>query len=343
MTMSSPGFRETDIRPDHLMEGQADRFASDLRRLMAHKQEFVSVPCPACGSDSTRPAFHKYELSYVVCSQCETMYVSPRPTPELLDVYYSTSENYSYWNKYIFPASENARREKIFMPRAKRIVEICQRHQLNMGTVLEVGAGFGTFCEEIKRLEAFEQVIAVEPTPDLAQSCRNRGLEVIESPIEHVKLEGRNIDLIVSFEVIEHLFNPSAFIEKCWRLLPVGGILVLTCPNVKGFDILTLQELSSAVDSEHLNYFHPQSLSTLLQSKGFEVLEVQTPGQLDAELVRKSALAGEIDLHKQQFLQHVLIDDWERLGRNFQEFLAANQLSSHMWLASRKVEGGNQS
>ena len=339
--MSAPTFRETDIRPDHLMDGQADRFASDLRRLMAHRQEFVVVACPACGSESSRPAFQKYELSYVVCGACETMYVSPRPTPELLDQYYSTSENYSYWNKYIFPASEDARREKIFMPRAKRIIEICQRHQVNMGTVLEVGAGFGTFCQEITRLRAFDHVIAVEPTPDLARSCRDRGLQVIESPIEHVKLDGRKIDLIVSFEVIEHLFNPAEFIEKCWGLLPAGGILILTCPNVKGFDILTLQQLSSAVDSEHLNYFHPRSLSMLLEAKGFEVLEVQTPGQLDAELVRKSALAGEIDLHTQQFLQHVLIDEWERLGHKFQEFLAANQLSSHMWLASRKMEGGN--
>ena len=341
--MSNPTFRETDIRPDHLMDGQADRFASDLRRLLEHKQEFVSVACPACGADSASPAFQKYELSYSVCSECQTMYVSPRPTPALLDDYYSKSENYSYWNKYIFPASEDTRREKIFRPRARRIIEICQRHRLNMGTVLEVGAGFGTFCEEIKRLEAFQEVIAVEPTPDLAQSCRNRGLEVIESPIEHVKLDGRTIDLIVSFEVIEHLFNPSQFMEKCWSLLPVGGLLVLTCPNVKGFDILTLGELSSAVDSEHLNYFHPSSLSMLLESKGFEVLEVQTPGQLDAELVRKSALAGEIDLQKQKFLQHVLIDEWDRLGRKFQAFLAVNQLSSHMWLASRKVESGGQS
>ena len=325
------------------MEGQADRFASDLRRLLEHKEEFVNVPCSACGSDSYRPVFQKYELSYVVCLQCETMYVSPRPTPELLDDYYSKSENYSYWNKYIFPASENTRREKIFMPRARRILEICQRHHVNMGTILEVGSGFGTFCQEIKRLEVFQHVIAVEPTPDLAQSCRNRGLEVIESPIEHVNLDDRTIDLIVSFEVIEHLFKPSDFIQKCWSLLPTGGILVLTCPNVKGFDILTLQELSSAVDSEHLNYFHPHSLSLLLESKGFEVLEVQTPGQLDAELVRKSALAGELDLSRQQFLQHVLLDEWERLGQSFQEFLAANRLSSHMWLAARKVEGGNQS
>ena len=64
--------------------------------------------------------------------------MSPRPTPELLETYYSTSENYAYWNAQIFPASEGARREKIFRPRAERMLEICRRHAVPGGTLLEV-------------------------------------------------------------------------------------------------------------------------------------------------------------------------------------------------------------
>ena len=338
--MNSAAFKETDIRPDHLMQGQAERYASDLRRLLEHKKDFVKVACPACGSDNCREAFRKYELTYMVCSACETMYLTPRPTPEMLETYYATSENYSYWNKYIFPASEETRRQKLFVPRATRIIEIARRHGVHMGTLLEVGAGFGTFCQEMIRTRAFEQVIAVEPTPDLARSCRERNLEVIERPIEQVDLNGRKIDVIVSFEVIEHLFAPADFIEKCGRFLSKDGLLVLTCPNVKGFDIQILQSLSSAVDSQHLNYFHPLSLTRLVESSGFEMLEIQTPGQLDAELVRKSALAGQIDLSNQPFLQSVLIDNWDRAGKKFQQFLADNLLSSHMWLAARKAKGG---
>lgn len=336
--MSTSTFRETDIRPDHLIAGQAERFAADLRRLLEHKQDFVKVACPACGSNTSKENFQKYELTYVTCSDCETMYVTPRPTPALLEEYYSTSENYSYWNKYIFPASEETRRQKIFLPRANRIIEMARRHGVRMGTLLEVGAGFGTFCQEVKRSGAFQEVIGVEPTPELAQSCRERGLEVIERPIEQVDLGGRKVDVIASFEVIEHLFAPSDFIHQCGGLLSDDGLLVLTCPNVKGFDILTLQSVSSAVDSEHLNYFHPLSLSRLVEAAGFEVLEIQTPGQLDAELVRKSALAGEIDLSDQPLLHSVLIENWDRAGQSFQQFLANNLLSSHMWLAARKKE-----
>jgi SAM-dependent methyltransferase len=335
----SAAFKETDIRPDHLMKGQAERFAADLARLIERKSEFVEVSCPACGTDEAETAFHKYELRYVVCSSCETMYINPRPTPEILEMYYSTSENYAYWNNYIFPASEETRREKIFRPRAERVVEFCERYEIARGALLEVGAGFGTFCEEMGRLNFFKRLLAVEPTPDLAETCRKRGLEVIEKPVEQLQLKEGEVDVVVSFEAIEHMFSPENFVRQCARMLSEGGLLILTCPSVKGFDVVVLQSISDTVDPEHLNYFHPASLSQLVESCGFEVLEVQTPGKLDAELVRKKALAGQFDLSAQPFLNQLLIDEWERVGAAFQQFLADNMLSSHMWLVAKKRKG----
>ena len=73
-----------------------------------------------------------------------------------------------------------------------------------------------------------------------------------------------------------------------------------------------------------------------LERYGLEVLEVLTPGRLDAELVRKAAQAGTLDLTGQPFLRRVLIDDWPRLGQPFQDFLAENQLSGHIWAVARK-------
>jgi 2-polyprenyl-3-methyl-5-hydroxy-6-metoxy-1,4-benzoquinol methylase len=252
-------------------------------------------------------------------------------------MYYATSENYAYWNNYIFPASENARREKIFRPRAERVVETCQRHNVRTSVLMEVGAGFGTFCEEVQRLKVFQRVIAIEPTPDLSETCRRKGLEVIQKPIEQVRLDDvEAVDVIATFEVIEHLFSPRQFLQGCASVLAPGGLIIITCPNVKGFDIGVLQALSGAVDVEHLNYFHPGSLSRLLAECGFETLEALTPGKLDAELVRKRILAGELDVSSQPFLRQVLVDEWESVGHKFQDFLANNLLSSHMWLVARK-------
>jgi 2-polyprenyl-3-methyl-5-hydroxy-6-metoxy-1,4-benzoquinol methylase/ribosomal protein S27E len=332
--------RETEIRPDHLAAAQAERFQADVRRLLEHKSEFVAVPCPACGETASVEAWHKYALAYPICASCGTMYMSPRPTPSLLEQYYATSENYHHWNQHIFPASENARRTKIFRPRAERITDIAARHGVRTRTLLEVGAGFGTFCEEVIRMGVFREVIAVEPTPDLAATCIGKGLHVIAQPIEHVELRDEQVDVVASFEVIEHLFCPRDFIASCFRVLAPGGLLVLTCPNGAGFEVVTLRELSSTVDVEHLNYFNPQSLSLLIGSCGFDVLESFTPGKLDAELVRKRALDGGLSLESQPFLRRVLVGEWERLGTSFQQFLAENGLSSHMWVVARKPARG---
>ncbi|WP_316977593.1 class I SAM-dependent methyltransferase [Shumkonia mesophila] len=328
---------ENEIRPDTMREEQARRFAQDIHRLNERKGEFVAVPCPACGDDHPVVRFEKYGLTYVDCLSCGTLYVNPRPTPGILAWYYETSEHYRYWNTFIFPASEVIRREKIFRPRVDRLVDICHRFGVPTHTLLEVGAGYGTFGEAVLETGLFGRYVAVEPTPDLAATCRKKGLEVIELPIEQTDLPDDFADIVVSFEVIEHLFSPRVFIEASARLLASGGVLILSCPNVRGFEVEVLQAASDTVDVEHLNYFNPESLSDLVARCGFTVLETTTPGELDAELVRKKVLVGDVDLDGQTFLKRVLIDEWERLAEPFQKFLWVNGLSSHLWLVARKA------
>jgi SAM-dependent methyltransferase/ribosomal protein S27E len=327
---------ESEIRPNELMQEQSKRHAVDVERLLKHKHNFVEVPCPACGSQNKQEIYEKYGIQFVACNDCETNYASPRPRPEHLDEYYSHSENYAYWNKYIFPASESARREKIFKPRVQKVIDICKRFNVTPDTLLEVGAGFGIFCEEIQKTNVFNRIIGVEPTPDLAQTCRNRGIEIIEKPIEQINFGKEPVNVIANFEVIEHLFSPREFILKCYELLMNGGIFILTCPNSKGFDILTLGEQSSAVDNEHLNMFNIDSLTKLLEDCGFEVIERGTPGKLDAELVRNQIIAKKFDVSNQPFLKQILVDEWESQKEAFQNFLSANNLSSNMLLVARK-------
>jgi SAM-dependent methyltransferase len=327
MSDAARSLREEDIRPAAVMAEQARLYAADVARLMEGAGGFVEVPCPACESESWAPQWGKYGLSYRRCAACGTVYVSPRPTLAQLDAYYRTSANHEYWSRVVFPASEAARRERIFRPRARRVAELADG-----GVLLDVGAGFGTFCEEARG--AFDRVIALEPGPHLAARCRERGLEVVEARIEDAPLDGA-LDVVTAFEVIEHLFSPQAFLERCAALLRPGGLLVLTCPNVAGFDIAVLGEASATVDAEHLNYFTPAALGALAERCGLELVETSTPGRLDAELVRKRALAGEVELDP--FLQRVLIDEWDRLGERFQDFLVAAGLSSNLWLVARRA------
>jgi len=327
---------EHELCPDALLSGQEEAFARDIQRLHARCDEFVAVACPACASSQTMPAFRKFGFMFVRCCHCGTIYMSPRPSERVMADYYANSENYAYWTKHIFPASEATRREKIHRPWLARVLDLARQYGSGTSRLIEVGPGFGTFCSLAIESQAFDEVLAIEPTPELAQACRDRGVPVIQSRIEDVATSLVPADVVVAFEVIEHLFAPSSFIAHATRLVKSGGLLILSCPNGDGFDIAELGAESIAVDAEHVNLFTPSALAQLVKSAGFDTLEVLTPGRLDAELVRDAVLAGRHTLTS-PFLRRVLIDEWERLGASFQRFLAEQGLSSHMWLVCRRV------
>ena len=69
---------------------------------------------------------------------------------------------------------------------------------------------------------------------------------------------------------------------------------------------------------------------------GLEVLQLMTPGRLDAEIVRKKTLAGKFDLSAKPELKRILLDEWEKEGQAFQDSLEKSLQSSHMWIVARK-------
>ena len=327
-----------EIRHSDFLAGQAEAIKKDIEFLLEKKSSFVNVSCPACQSDKFEQRFEKNGFSYTTCQVCRTFFMNPRPPDSLLAEFYEKSANYKYWNKYIFPASAEARRNKIFIPRVDMVIDLCKKHKVAGGSLLEIGSGYGTFCEEVMTRNFFSRVVAVEPSADLADTCRDKKITVIDKPIEQINFnEDELFDVVVHFEVIEHIFSPRDFISKCRKFLKPGGLMMLTCPNGEGFDVSLLGTKSDTVDHEHLNYFNPDSLSLLLVKEGFQTITKITPGRLDAELVHNKIVSGDYDVSNDAFLKKVLVDDWEKMGAPFQNFLSENLLSSNMLLVGRAV------
>lgn len=76
------------------------------------------------------------------------------------------------------------------------------------------------------------------------------------------------VDAIVSFETLEHLINPTSVLEQFFQILPLGGFLICSVPNV-------LYEPRDAAglptNASHKQFFNYQSLSHLLEQNGFKI------------------------------------------------------------------------
>lgn len=336
------GFSENDIRPADLDTLRFEARDIDVAWLLARKSRFRPSGCPACGATGRfRLAYRKLGFTWKSCPDCRTAFMSPRPDAALLGEFYARSALYKVWNDHVFPASRDVRRNRIFAPRVQRTIEIADRLGAGTGTIVEVGAAHGLFCDVARETGRFARIIAIEPSASQAATCRSLGIETIEAAVEAVTGLDGSADIVAAFETLEHLASPLDFMRAAGRLLRPGGLIVLTTPNVAGFDVATLGAASDTVYPEHVTLFTPDGLRRLASRAGIETVEITTPGQLDADIVRKAALAGTLDLSAQPLLRAILLERWDELGHGFQQFLAANGLSSHLWFVGRRAaEGG---
>ncbi len=333
-----PPMKVDDIRPSEAMADQAQAVQADIDWLGSRREAFVKVACPACQRDDPEYLYDKYAMSHQCCRHCGAQYVSPRPGEEMLGDFYRNSENYHYWAIHIFPKSAEARRRLLFRPRAEQTAALFADRALDNGTLIEIGAAHGLYCDEVRKLGLFSRIVAIEPTPDLAAECRRLGLETIEAPFEQADLEAE-ADVVANFEVIEHLFDPAAFLSWSRSLLKPGGFVFLTCPNVEGFETLLLGRDSDTVDHEHLNLFTPSSLELLAERSGFINIKVETPGELDVEIVQQALKDDRIDEGRLgPVLTRLLTSNDTGVAGGLQNLLADAGLSSHMRLVAQRPE-----
>ena len=94
------------------------------------------------------------------------------------------------------------------------------------------------------------------------------------------ELGGERFDVVVSSEVIEHLYTPRDLLEVAFAVLRPGGLLVLTTPYhgyLKNLVIAALGKFDAHVnplwDGGHIKFFSPRTLSALVAGSGFAEIE----------------------------------------------------------------------
>lgn len=329
--------KEFDIRPKALFDEYLKISRQDIQKFFTDKKSFVETACPGCSMKDSVSAFEKDGFSYRQCPRCFSLFVSPRPTEAVIQKFYRDSDSSKFWAERFFPETAEARREKIFKPRVKMMIELVAKFGIPHPPVfVDIGAGIGIFLEEVKKTGMFQDIIGIEPSIDLAKCLRQKGFKVIEKPVEMAGEDINNASVACSFEVLEHLFNPAAFINSMAKLLKPDGLLIFTTLTVSGLDLLVLWDKSKSISPpHHINFLSVEGLRALLKSCGLEEIEITTPGKLDVDIINNARNEND-QLVLPRFMEYLLKNRSEKTFVQLQEFLQENNLSSHVRVVARK-------
>jgi len=291
-----------------------------------------TICCPACLSKGDYE-FEKDGFHYELCSNCDSLYVSPRPESAAFEEYYTSSPSVEFWASTFYKETADARREKLWKPKARLVRDTLIEQNMTTFSIVDIGGGYGIFAEEISGLMG-TSVTVIEPSPTLASVCRDKKLRVVEKFLEDVTKEDLPTGgiVFVSFELFEHLHHPEQFLLKLIKLMSPGDMLLFTTLSGTGVDIQVLWEESKSIcPPHHLNFLNPNSIEILLNRCGFDSIAVTTPGKLDIDILCNNYKFIQ-DRFWKTFIKQASDDTKERV----QESLIENKCSSHMMVCCKK-------
>ena len=322
---------EEEIRPQKIFNKYLRLCKEDIELIFKGKK-FDSFSCPSCERDGN-VAFEKNNFTYKECSYCNTLYVSPRPSEELFTRFYTKSKSSEYWATDFYPLTSENRREKLWKPKVKKIINVLKDNKIEMPSIVEIGGGYGVFAEELIS-QGLNEVLIIEPSRSLANSLRKKNINVVEKFLENLKRTDipSKQTFFVCFELFEHLHSPKKFLKKLYSLMKSNDFFYFTTLSSTGIDIRTLWKKSDSVSPpHHLNFFNPYSVKILLEKVGFTQVETHTPGQLDLDIMYKNR-----SKIKDKFWRNYLENSDTEERSKMQNIISESGMSSHMHIICKK-------
>jgi SAM-dependent methyltransferase len=222
----------------------------------ATEEIFRSERCPRASHKFARaPVPASYNAIVVLrCGSCGTVQLDRPYEEEYADDY---QRNTSFSPSALAFMRENAEWLRATFPGGMR------------PRALEIGCGDGSFLDMLR--DHFD-VEGIEPSRAAAELARQKGLRVRNGYFDPAGATG-SYDAVVLRFVIEHIWDPHAFLAGVRRVLRPGGRLHVELPN---YDLQRKDVRFFEFFREHVYYFDPRALLSLLYRHGFSLLRSRT-------------------------------------------------------------------
>src|SRR3989338_3318269 len=203
--------------------------------------------CSECGADDSVTVFVKSGYSFVRCRSCALLYVNPRPDGQALSALYKDA--------FFTGGGEVAGRVTKNYLEGSATYEAPSQRARKRGWDAE-GIDVSAYAVDV---------------------CKRQGLRVSKASLESAGYPPAYFDAIVTQDVLEHLFDPRAFVERASVLLAPGGLLVLEMPNNDSLPARTKgARWLEYIPPVHLNFFNRRSINALLKANGFTVKALES-------------------------------------------------------------------
>lgn len=158
-------------------------------------------------------------LRKLKCSECGLIYFDP-PVYGDKTFYELLSKNAWYYEEEKWEFSE--------------AINVILKYRPN--SVLEIGCGAGCFLEKISNFT--ERAKGIDINENALNECRSKNLTVSFGDIssrEYLIDVSKKFDMVVLFEVLEHLKNPNMVFSHINEILNDDGLLIVAVPNPDGY------------------------------------------------------------------------------------------------------------
>jgi 2-polyprenyl-3-methyl-5-hydroxy-6-metoxy-1,4-benzoquinol methylase len=143
--------------------------------------------------------------------------------------------------------------------------------------ILDIGCAVGYKKEDWmhKNIKAVaHSIVGMDLDSKSVEEIRKMGFDVEQGNAQDFNIN-RKFNLVHAGELIEHLDNPGGFLESVKRHLSEDGVLLMTTPNaLRISNVIYASTGGLKVNAEHTCWFCDTTITTLLQRKGFEVVEI---------------------------------------------------------------------
>jgi ubiquinone/menaquinone biosynthesis C-methylase UbiE len=158
----------------------------------------------------------------------------------------------------------------------------------NLGEAVELGCGRGYFTKAIARNAT--QVLATDLSDEMVEAARTelkefQNITVQKADCENTGLQSEKFDAAVMVNVVHFIENPDKCLQESYRILRPGGLLLLADYTGYGMQWLEMMKMGMRFPrrwGKPPRYakkgLSPDELSSLVESAGFKVEEVQLTG-----------------------------------------------------------------